>query len=206
MKTWVMAIALAAAAHQAAAQTASTADFQRATTLAGFAGAATVASRADLALGAGIGWELTPHFAIEGRGFWLDEGPAADGFAALLGARVPLLTRRAVTPFVAGGAGVYIARFKTAQPGMHRIYQRRMTPDLRGWTEATFEDFALSVTGGADVPVGQHLALRPELTMLVVRTSSNARTVPVFGAQLIYHFEDHPITPARQIALGGGVR
>ena len=206
MKTWVMAVALAAAAHQAGAQTTSTTDFQRATTLAGFAGAAAIASRADLSLGAGIGWELTPHFTIEARGFWLDEGPDADGFAAVLGARVPLLTRRAVVPFVAGGAGLYLARFEAAQPGMHQFYQRRITPNARGWTGATFEDFALSFTGGADVYLAQHLALRPELTVLLVRAGSNARAVQVFGAQLAYHFEDHPVTPARRTVLDGRAR
>jgi hypothetical protein len=135
----------------------------------------------DPVLGAGIGWELLPHFTIEGRGFWLDEGPNADAFAAVLGVRVPLLTRRVVVPFVASGAGLYLSRFETG---------------------ATFEDFALSFTGGADVYLSQHLALRPELTVLVVTETSSARTVPVFGAQLAYHFEDHPITPARRRSAG----
>jgi hypothetical protein len=206
MKTWVMAVALAAAAHQAAAQTAATTDFQRGTTLAGFAGAAAVASRADLALGAGIGWELTPHFTIEGRGFWLDEGPNADAFAAVLGARVPLLAPRPVVPFVGAGAGLYRARFATIRPGMPRFYQRRMTTNARGSTGAIFDDFALSFTGGADVYLARHLALRPELTVLVVTTGSNARAVPVFGAQLAYHFEDRPITPAGRTAFGGVTR
>jgi hypothetical protein len=51
--------------------------------------------------------------------------------------------------------------------------------------------------GGAPISfLAQHLSLRPELTVLLVTTRSNARAVPVFGTQLAYHFESHPITPA----------
>jgi hypothetical protein len=37
-----------------------------------------------------LGWEITPHVTLEGRGIWLDGDRRADAFAALLGARVPL--------------------------------------------------------------------------------------------------------------------
>ena len=56
-----------------------------------------------------MGWELTPHLAIEGRGVWLDTGPGAGAFTALLGARLPILPGRLIVPFVSGSAGLYRA-------------------------------------------------------------------------------------------------
>jgi hypothetical protein len=44
--------------------------------------------------------------------------------------------------------------------------------------------------------LARHLALRPEVTVLVVTTRDDARAVPVYGLHLAYHFESHPITPA----------
>jgi hypothetical protein len=71
-----------------------------------------------------------------------------------------------------------------------------MTPRAGGWNGQTFDDFTVSMGGGADFFLAQHLALRPELTILLVTTRSNAHVVPVFGAHLAYHFESHPMTPA----------
>jgi hypothetical protein len=198
--TWagacLVAAAFAATPQQAPGQTTGKTDFRRGTALAGFVGAASTASRTDAAAGGAIGWELTPHLAIEGRGIWLDAGPRANAFAALLGARVPLLADRPIVPFVSAGVGVYHATFDAVVPAMPPFYQRRMIPRPGGWNGQTFDDFTVGIGGGADFFLAQHLALRPELTVLLVTTRSNAHAVPVFGVQLAYHFESHPITPA----------
>jgi hypothetical protein len=193
---WIVAAAVAVAPPQAPAQTAGKTDFRHGTTLAGFLGAATAESRTDVAAGAAIGWELTPHLTIEGRGAWFDAGRRADAFAALLGARMPILADRPVVPFVSAGVGLYRATFDAAPARIPRFYQRRMMSMGAGqWRARTFDDFAVAFGGGADVFLARHLALRPEVTVLLVTTRSNARAVPVFGVQLAYHFESHPITP-----------
>jgi hypothetical protein len=192
----IVAAAVAVSPQLAQGQTTGKTDFRRGTALAGFVGAASPTSDTDLAAGAAIAWELTPHFTVEGRGIWLDAGPRANAFAALLGARVPLLPDRPIVPFVSAGVGVYLTTFDAVVPAMPRFYQRRMMPRAGGWNGQTFDDFAVAMGGGADFFLAQHLALRPELTILLVTTRSSAQAVPVFGAQLAYHFESHPITPA----------
>lgn len=179
-------------------QTVSTDDWRRGTTLAGFVGASSPSSNTSPAVGAALGWEITPHFTVDGRGIWMDAGHRADAFAALLGARIPLLPARTVVPFVSAGAGVYRASFDSASSTMPAFYQRRMTSNSAGIQHRTFDDFVVSIGGGVDVFLARHVALRPEVEFLVVTTTSDTRTVPVFGVQLAYHFESHPITPARR--------
>ena len=65
-----------------------------------------------------------------------------------------------------------------------------------GFQGRTFDDFVVALGGGVDVFLASHLALRPEVTVLLVTTRSDIRTVPVYGVHLAYHFESHPITPA----------
>jgi hypothetical protein len=192
----VAAATLAVAPQHAVGQTAGKTDFRQGTALAGFIGAASTASRTEAAVGGAIAWELTPHFAVEGRGFWLDAAPRANAFAALLGARIPLLPDRPVVPFMSAGAGLYRATFDGVLPAVPRFYQRRMIPRTGGWAGRSFDDFALAFGGGVDVLLSQHLALRPELTVLLITTRSHAHAVPVFGAQLAYHFESHPLAPS----------
>jgi hypothetical protein len=173
----VVAAAVAGFASPVSGQTVGNTDWHRGTTLAGFIGAASSQSVTDAAAGVAVGWEFTPHLTIEGRGLWLDGGPGADAFTALLGARAPILPGRLIAPFVSGGAGLY-----------------RVTSD-----GGSFDDFNLAVGTGADIALGARLALRPEITVLFVTTGAT-RTIPVVGVNLAYHFESHPITPARAFA------
>jgi hypothetical protein len=191
---WVIAVAIVGVAPNAWSQSAA-ADWHRGTTLAGFFGAASISSDTDAAAGLALGWELTPHFTIEGRGTWFDTGPRADAFAAVLGARVPLLPARPVVPFLSGGVGMYLATFDAAFSGMPEFYRRRLSgvTTLRG---ETFDDFAVAFGGGMDIFLARHLAVRPELTVLVVTGGSDRLAVPVYGVHLAYHFESHSITPA----------
>jgi hypothetical protein len=171
----LIAAALTGLAAHASGQTVAGVNWHRGTTLGGFIGAASSQSVTDAAAGATVGWELTPHLAIEGRGLWLDAGPGADAFTALLGARVPLLPGRLIVPFIAGGVGVY-----------------RAMSDGGG----SFDDVDVAVGTGADIALGGRLTLRPEVTALFVTTGAT-RTIPIFGAHLAYHFDSHPMTPAR---------
>jgi len=180
----IVAAAMTGFAAQASGQTVAGADWHRGTTLGGFVGAASSQSVTDMAAGVMVGWELTPHLAIEGRGLWLDAGPGADAFTALLGARVPILPGRLIGPFVSGGAGLYRA---TSGGG-------------------SFDDFDFAVGTGADIPLGGRLALRPEVTVLLVTTRADTRTIPVFGVHLAYHFDSHPVTPARAPTVAAGAR
>jgi hypothetical protein len=192
---WIVAAAISGIAAQASGQTASKTDWHHGTTLAGFAGAAAVGSQTDLAAGAAVGWEFTPHLTVEGRGLWLAAGPGQEGFAALLGTRMPILVNRPVAPFVSAGLGVYRATFEAPPSRIPRLYERRMAAMAGDWRPRAFDDFAVAFGGGAEVFLAQHLAFRPELTVLLVTTRTNARAVPVFGVQLAYHFESRPITP-----------
>jgi hypothetical protein len=180
----IVAAALMGLASYASGQTVAGADWHRGTTLGGFVGAASSQSVTDAAAGVTIGWELTPHLAIEGRGLWLDAGHGADAFTALLGARVPILPGRLFGPFVSAGVGLY----RATSGGESR------------------DDFDLAVGTGAEIALGEHLALRPEVTVLVVTRRSDTRAIPVFGAQLAYHFESRPITPAPRASATTGLR
>ena len=171
----IVAAAMTGFAAHASGQTVAGANWHRGTTLGGFIGAASSQSVTDAAVGVTVGWELTPHLAIEGRGLWLDAGPGADAFTALLGARVPILPGRLIGPFVSGGVGVF-----------------RATSD-----GGSFDDFDLAVGTGANIALGGRLALRPEVTVLLVTTRADTRTIPVFGVHLAYHFDSHPVTPSR---------
>jgi hypothetical protein len=196
VRTWVVAVAIVSVAHEARSQTVAATDWHRGTTLSAFFGATTTSSDTDPAAGVALGWELTPHFTLEGRGMWFEAGPAADAFAAVLGARVPILPARPVVPFLSAGVGLYRATFDGPHGGMPRFYQRRMTAGAAEFPGPTFDDFAYSLGGGVDILLARHLALRPDVTVLVVTNGSDSRVVPVYGIQLAYHFESHPITPA----------
>lgn len=190
------AIALMTSAQNAWSQTIAADEWRHGTTLAGFVGAASASSDTGAAAGAALGWEITPHFTLEGRGIWFDAGHRADAFTAVLGARVPLLPARPLVPFLSAGAGVYRATFESVSTTMPRFYQRRMMSGPTEFQGRTFDDFVVALGGGVDMFLANHLALRPEVTVLLVTTRSDTRTVPVYGVHLAYHFESHPITPA----------
>ena len=197
-------VSVAAAAvivgHHASGQTTTdaAADWRHGTTLAGFVGGASPASGTGGVAGAALGWEILPHLTVEGRGLWLGGGTGSNGFAALFGARVPLLPARVVVPFVSGSVGMYRATVGPDEGSMPPFYRRRMAADGAGLQRRTFDDFVVGFGGGMDVFLAQHLALRPEVTVLMVTTRAATRAVPVYGVHLAYHFESHPITPARR--------
>jgi opacity protein-like surface antigen len=182
------AIAVLVIASQAWGQASSGAEWRRGTTLGGFAGVST-ADRTSLALGTSLGWELNRHLTIEGRGMWLPNQPASSDFYAWLGAIVPFRPGAFVEPFASAGVGMYHADVDAAAGEVPAFYQGRMD----GRQRATFDDFALGFGGGANMFVTSHFAIRPEVMFMLVTTRSDARTVPVFGVNVAYHFESHKI-------------
>ena len=177
LRALAVIVAIAGVTTDARSQTVSASTWHQGTTLAGFAGAASTSSETGPAAGLALGWEFTPHFGLEGRGIWLDAGAGADAFAAAIGTRMPLTPGHLVVPYVSAGAGVY----------------RTTVNGTRG-----DDDFAAALGAGIDVFLAKHLALRPDVTVLFVRTRVDTEAVPVFGVHLAYHFESHPITPTRQ--------
>ena len=186
--SWIAAIAILTMATQAWGQTSSGAQWQRGTTLGGFAGAST-ADGTTAAFGTSLGWELNRHLTIEGRGMWFPDDPDASDFFAWLGAVVPFRPGSVIEPFASAGVGMYMATVDAVAGDVPAFYQERMN----GRQRATFDDFALGFGGGANVFVTPHIAIRPEITLIFVTTTTEARTVPVFGVNVAYHFESHKI-------------
>jgi hypothetical protein len=186
---WLAAVAIVALAVDASAQASSGIQWQPGTTLDGFVGATSSASRTKAAAGAGLAWETTPHFTLEGRGAWLRDDQRSRDFFALLAAVVPLRPGRGVAPFASAGIGMYRATFDARATDVPAFYRDRMTPDIQ---TPVFDDFMLAFGGGADVFLTSHLAVRPDMTMLLVMTHSDLRVVPVYGVHLAYHFRARP--------------
>jgi hypothetical protein len=180
--TWLVAIALMSVSVEASGQGA--VEWQRGTTLAGFVGASTASSETRPAAGTALGWEITPHFTLEGRGAWLPGDSGSTDFFAWLGAILPLRPAETFVPFASAGIGMYRATVEAASEDVPAFYRDRMSAHRE-----VFEDFMLSVGGGADVFVTPHIAIRPEVSLLVVTSGSDARALAVYGVQVAYHFE-----------------
>jgi hypothetical protein len=192
---WLGVICLVACASvpgKALAQVIKADEWRKGTTLAVFGGAAS-GSGTHAATGASVGWEVLPHLTIDGSGIWETPSRGMRAFSALLGVRVNLTPPAVTVPFVSGGLGMYRATLD-GTTGAPRFYGRRMTgSDLQ--QRYDFDDFAWSVGGGVDIFLQRHLALRPDVRVLLVHGPSEARAVPVYGLHLAYHFEEHVITP-----------
>lgn len=191
-----VAAALIMVVPAASAQTKSVTDedWRHGTTLAGFVGAASPFAGVDPALGLSLGWEVTPRLGLEGRGTWFPAPEGMSAFSAAFGARMAFESSRPILPFATAGIGFYRATFDgTANVPMPRFYRGRMAEF--GRLSHTFDDFLVTIGAGTELFLSRHVALRPELTVLLVTTSSDVRAVPLFGVQMAYHFESHRITP-----------
>ena len=191
--TSLVVLALVSAAQPAGAQTdsASGMDWQHGTTLFGFGGAQSASSRVSAAAGMGFGWEVTQRLALEGRATWFDVNPDTPDFAATMAAHVPLMTRRSVLPFVTGGLGMYRATYDSQSSAANAFYQNRMGDAVTG--RRTFQDFMVAFGAGVDVHLTDHFFLRPEANMMLVTGDGNYRPIGLYGVQLVYHVERHPI-------------
>ena len=159
---WLAAIAFVSLSVNASGQTVT--EWQKGGLLGGFVGAGSTSSETLAAAGLTLGWEVAPHFTIEGRGAWFHRNQVPADFHAQLGAQIPLLPRAAVVPYVLGGVGMYRA---TVEPGsdVPAFYLDRMPP---GSAREIFQDVTLVFGGGADVFFTSHVAIRPEVTFPVI--------------------------------------
>lgn len=176
----------------ARAQTAPPNQWARGTELAVSAGGATTGPM----VAGSVKWEMTRWVAIEGRGAWFDRGDDARGFGADLSALVNLVAKRPVTPFLGAGFGLHRASFDGAPPAMTDFYRMRMRSGRFAGSHV-FTDPALRLTAGVDVIARRHWALRPDVSLLLVRAGGDGETLASAGISVGYRFEDHPITPSR---------
>jgi hypothetical protein len=183
----VLVVAQTAAAQ---AQASSEMDWQHGTTLFGFAGAQSASSRVSAGAGLGLGWEVTRRFAVEGRAIWFGVNDATD-FAATMAGHVPLTTGRSFRPFLTGGLGMYRATVNPQSPDVDEFYRNRLPDGSVGLR--TFQDFLITFGGGVDIHLTNHFFLRPEANMMLVTTQADHRQMGLYGVQLVYHFESHPI-------------
>ena len=183
---WVATIVMLAASVEAWGQTSKATQWQRGTTLGGFGGVASLESTTP-ALGTALGWEFDRHLTVEGRGIWMTKDPGGTDFFVALNAIVPLRPLRNVVPFALAGIGMYRASVDATIGDVPDFYQQR----LNGHPRATFEDVALPFGGGANVFVTSHIAIRPEVSLILVMNGGETRTVGLYGLHVAYHFEPH---------------
>jgi hypothetical protein len=173
-----------------------TSDWSHGTTLNGFAGVATDSSRSGPVLGGAVGWEVTPGFAVEGSGAWLEFGHGTKAFGGSLKVRGRLFGRRTIDPFLQAGIGMYRASFGPGAPTMPSFYGRRMGASMRsGRVPVTFTDPTVVAGGGVNIFVNRHLAIRPDVEATVVLRDRRSHVVTTIAVHAVYHFENHPVTP-----------
>jgi hypothetical protein len=90
------------------------------------------------------------------------------------------------------------ASFDAARDDVPDFYRRRLPPDTFG-VRHTFTDPSFIAGGGVNLFVSRHLAIRPEVQAMVVRRDSNQLVVTAATAHVVYHFEEHPVTPSRRV-------
>ena len=112
--------------------------------------------------------------------------------------RASLKVPRPAVPFVKGGVGLYRASFDSSVADIPDFYRRRLGPGepAVGRSHA-FRDPSVVVGGGLNLFATRHIALRPEIEAMVVRRQSRSHVVTAVMMHVAYHFEDHPVTPAR---------
>lgn len=192
-----------AASTVAAAQPAPAGTWIRGSTISLFAGLATASSDTGGLAGGAAGFEITPWFGVEGSAAWLDRRGGAEAFAAALTVHASLKVPRPAVPFVKGGVGLYRASFGSSADDLPDFYRRRLGPgEPAVGTSHTFRDPSFVVGGGINLFATRHIALRPEIEAMVVRRESRNHVVTAVTMHVAYHFEDHPVTPARVRARG----
>ncbi len=168
----------------------------RSTALGAVIGGAADSVKTGPVLGGTAGWEVTRWIGLEGRGLWFGRGSGADGFGADISALVNVVPRQTITPFVVAGVGLYRASFDSSAAPMGSFYRRRMSGVAGPGSSQTFTDPTLRLGGGVDLLARRNVAVRPEVSVLLIRRNGNTATLTTFGVQLAYRFEDHPVTPS----------
>jgi hypothetical protein len=192
----VLFAAVASGPSVAAAQGSAERPWGPGTTLSVFAGAASPDTGVAGAAGASLGWELKPYLTIEGAGVWIGETAGQHEFVAMAGPRFSLSAPGRVVPSIFAGVGMLRAAVDTQDPDLPAFYAERVGAAPRQSREV-FEDLALAAGAGVDLYFNAHLAMRPDVRLLFVRSDSDHVLVPVFGVHMTYHFEAHPYLPRR---------
>ena len=173
-------------------------DWRHGTTLNVLAGVNSASSRVGLLGGAAFGWEVTPRFAVEGTGSWLDRGRFANAFAADVKGSISATGPGRVVPFIGAGVGLYRASFERAQATVPDFYHRRMAMKQHAFTTAIFTDPTVVVSAGANLFLTERVSVRPEVELKVIARDSRSYTMTVLAMRLAYHFEEHPLSSARR--------
>jgi hypothetical protein len=174
-------------------------DWSHGTTLNVFAGAGVDSSDTSPLAGAALGWEITPAIAVEGSGYWLDRPAGMDAFGAALKLQVGLVVPHTAVPFVQAGVGLYRASFGPTVTAVPDFYRQRMTARLMApGVTSRFTDPTFTFGGGINVFVTRHIAVRPDIEMMIVRRDAHNHFVTAVAVHMAYHFESHPMTPSRR--------
>lgn len=169
-------------------------EWRQGTALAVFGGV-TTSSGSSAATGGTVSWEMLPRLTIDGSGTWHTRQRGVSAFTGLMGVRVNVTPPARVVPFVSAGVGLHRASIAAAASEVPAFYRKRIADGAFGPRDHTFNDFALSIGGGTDVFLRRHVALRPDVRVIVARGSGQTHTVAVYGLHLAVHFEEHPVTP-----------
>jgi hypothetical protein len=172
-------------------------DWTHGTTLDLFGGAA-AASAADTrgAMGGGFGWEINHWAELEGTGTWVAAAHGDSAFAAEMKAVVNVTRPNAVVPFLAAGIGMYRAMFDATAGPLPDFYQRRLTASTSP-TLQTFTDPSFIFAAGLNVFTGQHISIRPDVSVRLVYRDSQTYAVTMAMVHLTYHFEVHDASGER---------
>lgn len=82
---------------------------------------------------------------------------------------------------------------------MPEFYSRRVSGTDPGLTAPkTLTDPAFLFGGGVNFQLSRHLALRPDVEVMMVFDDSHNYWVTGVAVHFAYHFEDHPVTPFRR--------
>jgi outer membrane protein with beta-barrel domain len=186
-----LAVSLCALAAPASAQTPPGNTWSHGTTLDLFGGAALAPSTDTRgALGGTIGWEINRRLEIEGGGTWIIPRQDDQAFMAELKAVTNLTKPNAAVPFVGAGVGMYLATFESGSSSIPAFYQSRMRGAPAGSSQ-TFTDPSLVLAGGVNIFAGEHISLRPEVSIRWVLANSDSYPVTMVAVHAIYHFEKH---------------
>jgi hypothetical protein len=153
-----------------------------------FGGGARASDSIEPTTGAGLGVELSPRVSLEGRVRWFSVPAGEKSYATDLGIRYTIAATSSARPYLSAGAGVFEAYYPGVSDGIPSFYRQRMEPETGAHA---FRDMLWTVGTGADLFITGHVALRPDVSMLLATTRRDARVVPVYGIHVAYFFDSH---------------
>jgi hypothetical protein len=172
-------------------------EWNRCTTLTAFVAASGDTTQVGTALGGAIGWDITPAIGIEGAGAWAEFGQDTTAFSGTLKVRARVGGTRTIDPFFLAGIGMYHTSFGENDTAIPDFYRRRIESGENAFTR-TFTDPSLVAGGGVSLFLSRHVAIRPDIEAAIVFANGSSHVVTTAAVHLVFHFESHPVTPARR--------